>query len=320
MILGGIKLDTIFAGVSCLLSFVALFVGARSYKKCKVLESSFNDSNVIIGNGNVNTSQRVAGNVINNYCDTDALLNISNSNFEICLQQAYSYFEESEKSNLQQILVETKRLINEQKLSIAGLSKIDWINVYFESAKNTSDTCMQQVWAKVLAKELECPDSFSYKTLDVLKNMSVKEYSVFERMNELVIDEYVLDEKICRNYGLEYLDMVMLSENGLLNLNYSVSKNTVPINDTMDFVYNGFLIRVKNNTNHEIKYKKDVHLLTSAAMELRMIVPPTANLKYAKDFARSIKTEEPELEITVHLINKEIGKVIDYQDEVLFRV
>ena len=139
-------------------------------------------------------------------------------------------------------------------------------------------------------------------------------------MNELVIDEYVLDEKICRNYGLEYLDMVMLSENGLLNLNYSVSKNTVPINDTMDFVYNGFLIRVKNNTNHEIKYKKDVHLLTSAAMELRMIVPPTANLKYAKDFARSIKTEEPELEITVHLINKEIGKVIDYQDEVLFRV
>lgn len=67
-------------------------------------------------------------------------------------------------------------------MELSGSTKLDWINIYFESAKNAADTYMQNVWAKVLAKELESPGTFGYKTLDVLKNMFRADFILFEKM------------------------------------------------------------------------------------------------------------------------------------------
>lgn len=37
------------------------------------------------------------------------------------------------------IINETSRIVRENKINLGAYTKIDWINVYFEKAKNTSD-------------------------------------------------------------------------------------------------------------------------------------------------------------------------------------
>ena len=55
---------------------------------------------------------------------------------------------------------------------------------------------MQGIWAKVLAKEMSEPDSFSYKTLDVLKNMTSKDFYLFEKLCSIQFNGCIYKEKI----------------------------------------------------------------------------------------------------------------------------
>lgn len=152
------------------------------------------------------------------------------------------------------------------------MTKIDWINVYFDNAKNTSDTYMQNVWAKILARELEMPGSFSYKTLDIVRNLSGKEFKVFERMLELTIDDFIpSDEELCSRNGVSYLDTVLLSENGLLDYNTSVYSRDIEPEGVDGFTKNSYFIKIFNSTEEMKKIKLEVRLLTQAAKELSKV-------------------------------------------------
>ena len=127
----GFTLDTLLGCVSCVLGFIALFIGTKAYKKCKIIQSSLNDHKEF-NDSSSDHSQRAAGDIINNSCDVEVLTNLTAANFEASLKQAYSVFEQQTSTNLQQIIEQTKQIIQEQKPNIAGLTKIDWINIYFE--------------------------------------------------------------------------------------------------------------------------------------------------------------------------------------------
>ena len=146
------------------------------------------------------------------------------------MDMVYENFRLQSDANMKTILQETRRMIQDNKLQIAGYTKLDWINIYFESAKNTSDTYMQKVWAKVLAHELSQPDSFSYKTLDVLKNMSSKEFILFEKLVNLQVENVVLKDESKANRGLEWVDFQRLAEFGLINLKDSKITKSVSSN------------------------------------------------------------------------------------------
>lgn len=51
----------------------------------------------------------------------------------------------------------------------------DWFSYFTELVQNISTLSMQKLWAKILASELKSPGSFSYKTLNLLKQMSYKD-------------------------------------------------------------------------------------------------------------------------------------------------
>lgn len=48
---------------------------------------------------------------------------------------------------------------------------------------------MRQLWARVLAGEIEHPGSFSLRTVEVLRNMSQAEALAFKNASSLVLEE-----------------------------------------------------------------------------------------------------------------------------------
>ena len=303
----GFTLDTLLGSISCILGAVALFVGTKAYKECKVVESSLNDHKEFKDSSS-DHSQRAAGDIVNNNCDVEALAKITAANFETTLKQAYSVFEQQAKTNLQQILEQTNQIIQEQKPNLAGLTKVDWINIYFESAKNISDEFMQNIWARVLAKELETPGSFSYKTLDILKNMSSDDFGLFEKMLLLQVEGFVLQKEVESNQHLHWTEFQTLREHGLINLEDSKKTTKIGAHRTnLVLIGEKYVLAIENNNEHESSIQYTGYLLSTAAKEIAQILSIDYSLESALTYARLIKDAVKGIDgvnVCLHLVNK----------------
>lgn len=310
----GFSLDTLLGIISCLLGVVALIIGSKAYHNCNIMKGSMNDDKAFHDNSG-DFSQRAGGDIINNTCDTNMLSTLTAANFQASLNKAYEFFEQQSAANLQSIIDKTNQIIQEHKPNLAGLTKIDWINIYFESAKNTSDEFMQDIWARVLAKEVETPCSFSYKTLDVLKNMSFDDYCVFSKLCSFAIDGTIPQKDIYSKYGLLYMDLIKLSEIGLLTMGLSQRTYTIRPHSRVNLIYHSYLVMVTTpqDTNLEIEFS--VFLLTSVAKELQILVNAVYYEDYAKDFAKMIFDANHQAAVSVHRIIQQSQGRIEYQKE-----
>lgn len=58
----------------------------------------------------------------------------------------------------------------------------DWYVRFYQASGNVSDETMQDLWAKLLAGEVSKPSTYSFKTIDVLRNLSKKDAELFQRI------------------------------------------------------------------------------------------------------------------------------------------
>lgn len=312
----GFNFDTLLALISCITGIIALFLGGAAYRKCRVNNNSFNDEKMY-GDNCTDNSQKASGNIINNNCDVQALTALTRENFQVSLNQAYSVFEQKATDNLHKIIEETNRIIQGNKINLASFTTIDWINLYFENAKTTSDEYMQNIWAKVLAKELEVSGSFSFQTLNVLRNMSVDDFKLFEKMCSLQVDCKLLTGNIYSKRNLEWLKMVRLKELGLLNLDSTTQTKTIPPYGKHATVYcDQYVIFFYNTSDKDVEHKLKVYLLSSSAIELMEIVDVQANEQFIFDYTREIsKKKHANINISLHKFVSQKGDQVIYSEE-----
>lgn len=290
--------DTLLALISCIAGVIALFLGGAAYNHCKIIKKSFNDEKNFEDESE-DHSQRAGGDIINNNGITDsqlatfttALTTLSNDNFSKAVDQAYATFRLQTDENMKHIIAEAERIVSESKWQIAGYTKIDWINIYFESAKNASDPYMQAVWAKVLAAELASPGTFSYKTLDVLKNMSADDFRLYEKMISLSYDGSIFPSKALKDY-LSWTEQLKLRELGLLSLEGSERTLTVPSHSSPTSIIkqSRLLLQIKNDTDKETEVKYPVRVITAAARELSDVASVCAYRDFFVESFKEIKS------------------------------
>lgn len=291
----GFNFDTLLSVISCITGIIALFVGGSAYKMCKINNNNVR-SKKKFGDECYDYSITVGG----DYCEgiNDKSLDIimkkmsymTSESFSVALNGAYTTFQEKCDDNLHKIIDETKRIIEEQKINIAGYTKIDWIHIYFESAKNTSDTYMQEVWAMVLARELSIPNSFSYKTLETLKNMSSEEFKLFEDISTLNVHGAIFKGEYLKEHGFDWMNLQKLKEYGLISLDDSEITVIIHAGDTTNQILNNeYVILFSNETEDEIEYKLPCYLFTNVAKELMQIVVKITNETIAMDVAQELE-------------------------------
>ena len=308
----GFNFDTVLAIISCITGIVALFLGGTAYKNCKISKNTIEQKKEF-DDGSTDNSITVGGDYSHNegISETgllsvmDKMNAMTSASFSATLDEAYTMFQAKCDDNLHRIINEAKRIVSEQKLDIAGYSKIDWIHIYFEAAKNTSDTYMQTVWAKVLAKELASPDSFSYKTLDALKNMSENEFRLFEKLSAMNVNGAIIQGDYLDSHGFTWMTLQKLKEYGLISLD--ASERTVGVEEngeSIQIINNQYLIHFRNEKSEKVENIIQCYLLTNVSKELLKVVFENTDTSLARKITKTIQEKaRGKCIIKLHKIN-----------------
>jgi len=143
----------------------------------------------------------------------------------------------------------------------------DWFTRYIALSEEVSNPTMQDLWAKILAGELTKPGSFSFKALQVFRDMSIYDAKLLAKACSLAIKDpnkknirlitgayqqpglfnffSKQRQQYCNlsHYGLNYADLLALSENHLIYLQESES-SLLSKDDSLQFTYNGLALKL----------------------------------------------------------------------------
>lgn len=311
--------DTLLALISCVTGIVALFVGGSAHKKINNYKKSFNDKKKFADNG-VDNSKKAGRDIIEYSCDVNALATLNAANFKASLDRVCAVLEKKTDDNLHRIIEKTNQIIQEKKIELGSYTKIDWINVYLENAKTSSDEYMQDVWAKVLAQELSIPGTFSYKSLDILKNMTSEDFKLFETLCLINVDSSLFwsdAKELYNEYGLTWVKILKLQELGLIHLEKSERTYTIAQNSKLSVSYGErYIIMFNNDSGNTIDYKIAIYLFTYSAVELTKIVNAAVEENFIIKFTKLLKNKEYNgLNITLHRTAWNAGrKIYELQD------
>jgi uncharacterized repeat protein (TIGR03899 family) len=176
----------------------------------------------------------------------------------------------------------------------------DWFSRYIALAEDVSNPTMQDLWAKILAGELEKAGSFSYKALKVFRDMSIYDAKILAKASALALKD--ASKKNVRlvsgsyqkpgllnffssnrqqhinlsQFGLNHADLLALAENHLL---YIQESETSALNqhDTIVFTYNGAPLKISaKKANVVLQFYK----LTPLGAELAHLISDKPNEEF----------------------------------------
>jgi len=163
----------------------------------------------------------------------------------------------------------------------------DWISFFFENCQDISKSEMQEIWGKILAKEVSKPNSFSLRTIQVLKLLSSREAQIFNRLSKYLIKfergVFFLNDPealkyLRKNGNIFYTDILALKSVGLIEPSESISltlNHTEPVE--ISFFGKNYLI------HSHFGSKIRVELLSLSGQELYNILNIESDKNY-KDF------------------------------------
>lgn len=186
---------------------------------------------------------------------------------------------------------------------------IDWLNRLFSIVENISDDDMQNLWAQILAGETKTPQSYSLKTLDVLRNMSKKDARLYvEAMKYQCFENFIISEKGCE---LDLDSKILLTDIGLIS-SEDITRTIKFANDTnLRVVKNGFVINVDcDNKEVEVSFKG--RRLTNAGYELLQLLDPFSNQELF-DYVGNKLLQSGAKEVSIHKILSRRGDYVSYE-------
>ncbi|MEI6895140.1 MAG: TIGR03899 family protein [Colwellia sp.] len=150
---------------------------------------------------------------------------------------------------------------------IGQRTDLDWFSRYVAISEEVSNPIMQDLWAKILAGELNKPGTFSFKALKAFRYMSISDAKLLAKACSLAIKDP--NKKNIRlitgtyqkpslfnffskqrqqnfnlsQFGLNYADLLALSENHLIYSQESES-SLISKGDILQFTFNGSSIKL----------------------------------------------------------------------------
>ena len=196
--------------------------------------------------------------------EVDGDITYTNANFSITVKKgsiedtaiARVVQEEVERQvNLSRVVEKAALLLKEKTDVSPEPVEKDWLTRFKNIAQDISDEEMQFLWARILDQEIEKPHSFSYRTLDFLKNVQGNEAKIIENVmkfslqgsSEVLIfgdKEYLKTENVC------FVDALLLEELGLAygDLALTMKPN---LEDYYRISHSNNFIRITNLSDNE---------------------------------------------------------------------
>lgn len=195
----------------------------------------------------------------------------------------------------------------------------DWYFRFYENSGNISDEDLQDLWAKILVGEINETNSFSLRTLDLLKNIRKHEASMFmELLKHCVIGNNTAFlpyyDKFLNKAGISYSMILYMAELGLLFndpslvLEKELAEIEVGLFDNKSII----VMASKNNSENEIIKIKQFPL-TTIGREIASIIDIGISDEDFIMLMREIKEKEGyQAKIVAHKIISINDKTVQY--------
>jgi hypothetical protein len=160
----------------------------------------------------------------------------------------------------------------------------DFVNRFFEYDRGISSERMQQLWGRLLAKEIMSPGTYSLKTLDIVRNLTKKDAEAFEEVTAISftqssknvflprVDYY---NWLLKDRGLTESALLSLADLGLLHSSSTLGVVLFGNNEKLHVLFQG------KDAALIVQQEKRIHpttlpvwLFTRAGVELRTLVRP----------------------------------------------
>ena len=152
------------------------------------------------------------------------------------VSQRIQFQEEKRQANIGSVVAQAAQELGDSEVQDHEVDH-DWTARFFNDVQDVSSEEMQQVWAKILAGEVQRPGSTSFRTMNILKNLDRGTALLFRRLcsarmtpqiglrggsvertgNEFILS---LDGRAANNsleeYGLSYTALNRLNEHGFI--------------------------------------------------------------------------------------------------------
>ena len=164
----------------------------------------------------------------------------------------------------------------------------DWLNRLYGIVEDISDENMQTLWARILAGEIKKPNSYSYRTLEVLRNIAPDEAKRFVESTKYLCFK---DKLLCSDdYGLSLQDQLVLADAGLISAESLTNTMTVSAGGRVPFrLGRNHVMVVQSELNLEKKIDFGIKQLTKVGLEVLNLISEDNYLETADYIAKKLK-------------------------------
>lgn len=213
-------------------------------------------------------------------------------------------------------ILQTEKTVSEEPVNE------DWATRFFDIAQDVSDDEMQNLWGQILAGEIKHPQSYSLRTLEILRNMTKDEAEIFQKVAQFALlqgDAFIYSSNdVLNKLGVPYSSIAKLVEIGLLQSGDFVSRNyfSDKTKKVVHGIIYGNLVVLVNQKANAPKISFKIRLFTTPGKELLKLVNIKPNIEYIQEFAKKIKNDDV-LVNYAEFISLEANGCISYQEPVI---
>jgi hypothetical protein len=161
----------------------------------------------------------------------------------------------------------------------------DWLNVFERYAEDASSERLKEMWARVLAREIRQPKTFSLQTRRFTAELDESTASLFEKYAPRIVNAAFIPYP--EKSGSPFGEFLMLEEAGLINLGGGVLSQMYDAKPgTIGFLYRGRA--VIGFVNEQVKITIPATFLTRIGREIYKIIPPVENVENARHLAENL--------------------------------
>ncbi|MCK4568890.1 MAG: DUF2806 domain-containing protein [Bacteroidales bacterium] len=178
----------------------------------------------------------------------------------------------------------------------------DWIARFFNIVQDISDKDVRNLWGRILSGEVKKPNSYSFRTMDTLRNISPLEAKLFMKFSKFVLIEgknaFVFNtnkegnfahggKTLLDEYEIPYSDLLILEDAGLIVAN-DVQLTINATDNSTAFVYGDYAV-VFEAPEKSPPISTECICLTRAGYELVNLTEQSLVLEYLNQVAEMVK-------------------------------
>jgi uncharacterized repeat protein (TIGR03899 family) len=229
-------------------------------------------------------------------------------------QQRINYQQNKQQLNIESVTAfAANELKDEQPVTEEPVDE-GWSSRFFRYVEDISDEGLQEIWGRILAGEIKQPNSYSLRTLEVLKNLTTNEANVFSRIANLSITSgknvFIYkdaNESVRTKQGLDFESILILREASMLIENDMLSLNLTPKSeDTNDHFVSGNIIVFASINANSTEINIPVIGFSKTGSEILKLIKIQPSFEYISKFAQFLKSNNVQSKYA-YILNHENG-------------